>query len=139
MPIYKIGRDDFPLIDWQKIKAHLQRVYEFVETDISLFTGGSASWFSEVDSQWTDHKPSTVIICQFWLNHEVRRQRPKLDNPTRAGFIMRHEKEFIRNFLNSITNKYWLNLKAVWYYPECKDGIITIHFKVNDYEPFLKK
>lgn len=138
MPILKIGKEDFSKIDWLAIKDHLNQVYEHVETNITLFTRHSISWMAEVDSQWTDHKPETAIICQFWLDPDSLRKRPRLANPKRAGYIMRHEKKALINFLRTITSQPWLNIKAVWYYPECKNGIITIHFKVYDYELFWK-
>lgn len=138
MPITKITRDHFPLIDWKGVKAHIAAQREAVHTTIYLFaTSKSNGWMANLEPDGEQHQSPLVIPCQFWLDPYSRRSRPRLTDPDRTSYFTKGERIFLARFLGTITNQPWLNLKTVWLKNETP-GLITIHFKVYDYAPFLK-
>lgn len=139
MPIIKLRKEDFPLIDWREVRRHVAAQYEQVETSIELFTRSERNgWQATIKEPDPEFDTGTAIVCRFWLDPQSRRQRPRLTDPDRTAYITRRERSFLENFLRTITSQPWLNLKVVWLKSDVK-GIIVIHFKVYDYEPFLRE
>jgi len=138
LPIIKLTKAGFPLIDWRAVTAHIAEQYVQVETVLSLFTKDTANgWMAEVVPPDGRHGSARAIECTFWLDPRTRRKRPSLTDPDRAAYITRRERKFLDEFMRTITSQPWLNLKTVWMKSE-QPGLIAVHFKVYDYEPFLK-
>jgi hypothetical protein len=138
LPIIKINPADFALFDWRAMKKHITDQRLVIQTDIWLFTNSHENgWVADPNPEGPRHKSALAIPYHFWLDPYSRRKRPRLTDPDRAAFITQRERRFLEEFFRTITIQPWLNLKVVWL-PKEADGIITVHFKVYDYEPFLK-
>ncbi len=139
LPIIKINPVDFGLFDWPAVRKHIADQRLVIQTDVWLFTSSQENgWMADLHPDGQRHKSALSIPCQFWLDPHSRRKRPRLTDPDRTAYITQRERRFLGEFLRTITMQPWLNLKVVWL-PKELEGTITVHFKVYDYEPFLKE
>lgn len=150
MPLYRITKEDFPRIDWPAVKSHVHSQLEVIQTELFLFASQLLGLKTEI------FLGKNAIVCKFWIDpdsfvlghtHYRRKrwysdscwfcQRPVLKNPKRFVYFSKYENKMIEDFLKSAGSAPWINLKAVRIREQSKDGLLTIHFKVCNYEPFL--
>lgn len=149
MPLYRINKSHFPIINWRAVKQHVHSKMEFLEAEISALRDvpGLSVAINPDDVLRNDK----TIVCQFWIDpddykrkhfHRLRRcrsydcpcQRKIVGNPRRFNYLNRGERDILFKLFRSV-RKPWINLRGIWVKQE--SGLVTVYFKVNDYEPFL--
>lgn len=150
MPLYRITKSDFSRIDWPAVKKHVHSKREFIESELAGLIS-LPGWQALINPE--NMLRENVTICQLWIDpddykrqhsHRQRRyrsydcpcQREVVENPKRFNRLTKSERQAIFDAFRPLRAP-WINLKSVWIKEQSHNGLVTLHFKVNDYEPFL--
>lgn len=150
MPLYRITRSDFSRIDWPAVREHVHSKREFIELELDKLMS-RPGWQALINPENVVRK--NAIVCQLWIDpddykrqhlHQERRYRGNdcpcrreiVENPKRFNRLIKSERQAIFDAFKPLQAP-WINLKPVWITDQSTNGLVTLHFKVGDYEPFL--
>jgi|GEM_PF-2590461 len=152
MHLYRITKGDFANIDWQAVRQHVHSKIGVLQDEL-LFLRDVPGFRALINPDNVIRKNDNVILCQFWIdpddykkkhfrrggrycNYKCPCNRKIVNNPRRFNYLTKWERNVLFEFFRSLGSP-WINLRGVWI--EQERGLVTVHFKVNNYGPFWKE